>query len=209
MLDGLCTSFGRLRNATVMLGLALMSCAFGTHAAVALPAPTAGGVASAGAVSCPLKPSSATPTGEAWAFTATGLPSGPHAGISSSYVHGRGTWSGGRGGGTICDQDRGGAHLSHDLVLAVAGPSHVSPGITRLGRLGVGLALEVTVSASDDPACAAGNRGTTTLFASYYQGHHDSVQLRFNGACSAYDATFAGAALLVLIANNGHQVNSA
>jgi hypothetical protein len=158
---------------------------------------------------CPLKPSSKTPTGEAWAFTVTGTPSTPHHGISSSYAHGRGAWTSGRGRGTICRQDSGPGHTSLNLVLTVAGRASISPGVTRLGRRGVELVLRVTVSASDDERCLPGARGTVTLFASYYQGHHDSVQFRLPSGCAAYGATYLGAQVHALIARNGHQVNAA
>ena len=170
------------------------------------PAPSALS-ASADPAACPLKPSSASPSGEAWAFTQTGPPSSSHPGIASSYTHGRGTWTGGHGAGTICNQDSVSGHPSHNLVLAVAGAARISPHITRLGHLGVGLVLNVTVSASDDQSCPAQTRGTVTLFASYYQGHHDSLQLHLAGACSAYDYTYTGSQLHVLIAENGRQVN--
>jgi len=165
--------------------------------------------ASAVPARCPLKPSSAIPSGDAWAFSETGPPSTPHPGITSSYTHGRGTWTGGRGGGTICSEDSAPARPSHNLVLTVSGSARISPGITRLGRLGTGLVLNMTVAASDDQACPAGTRGTVTMFASYYQGHHDSVRLHFTSACAGYDYTFLGSALYALIAKDGHQVNSA
>jgi hypothetical protein len=170
-------------------------------------APASGVAASADPAACPLKASSLAPTGEAWAFTQTGAPSSAHPGITSSYTHGRGTWSNGHGAGTICNEDSVSAAPSHNLVLAVAGAAHISPRITHLGHLGVGLVLHVTVSASDDQTCAAGTRGTVTLFASYYQQHRDSVQLRFSGGCDAYDYTYTGSQLHVLIADDGRQVN--
>jgi hypothetical protein len=171
------------------------------------PGPASAQSASADPATCPLKPSSQSPTGEAWAFTQTGPPSSPHPGITSSYTHGRGAWTSGHGAGTICNEDSVTGHPSHNLVLAVAGSARVSPHITRLGHLGAGLALNVTVSASDDQTCPAGTRGTVTLFASYYQEHHDSLQLHLAGTCSSYDYTYTGAQLHVLIANEGRQVN--
>jgi hypothetical protein len=48
-----------------------------------------------------------------------------------------------------------------------------------------------------------------TIFASYYQGHHDRVQLHFAPACAAEDATFLGQQLHALIAREGLQVNHA
>jgi hypothetical protein len=163
--------------------------------------------AQSAAVKCPLKASSALPGGEAWAFTATGVPVSPHAGIKSAYVHGRGTWTHGRGAGTICSADMPASGAARDIVLSVGGAARVSPGITELGRKGVGLALNVKVSASDDPACALGTRGSVTVFASYFQGHHDRVQLHFVAGCTGENATFQGPQLHALIAREGRQVN--
>jgi len=161
------------------------------------------------AVKCPLKPSSALPGGEAWAFTSTGAPSSPHAGISSAYVHGRGTWTHGHGAGTICGAEMPASGTARDVVLRVVGSAHISPGITQLARKGVGLTLSVKVSASDDPACVLGTRGSVSIFASYFQAHHDRVQLHFAAGCAAQDATFTGPALRALIAREGRQVNHA
>jgi hypothetical protein len=161
-----------------------------------------------GTAQCPLKPTSTIPGGEAWAFTVTGRPSTPRGGVSSTYTHGRGGWGGARGSGTICSQDTITGHAPRDLVLKVGGSAHVSPGITRLGRLGTGLALNVTVLASNDEHCVSGTRGTVVLFASYYQGHRDSVQLHFAAGCASHDATYLGPHVVALIARNGHQVNA-
>jgi hypothetical protein len=165
--------------------------------------------ASGGSAHCPLKPSSTIPSGEAWAFTTTGPPSTSSPGLISTYAHGRGTWSGGRGRGTICRQDTRSGSSRRDIVLSVVASAHVSPRITRLGRLGVGLVLSVTVSASDDTGCSPGARGTVTLFASYYEGHRDSIQFHFAAACASYDATYLGPRVYTLIARNGRQVNHA
>jgi hypothetical protein len=170
---------------------------------------SAGAGAAAPLAKCPLKPSSSLPKGEAWAFTATGVPASAHAGITSTYAHGRGTWTHGHGGGTICRADAQAGGPSRNIVLSVSGRARVSPGITQLGRRGVGLILSATVSASDYAACAVGTRATVTIFASYYEGHRDRVQLRFGGGCASENATFLGRKLLALIARNGHQVNSA
>lgn len=156
---------------------------------------------------CPLQPTSATPSGEAWAFTETSPPATPHPGIVSSYSHGRGSWGAGRGAGTICTEDGVAGLPAHNLVLAVTGAAHISPQITRLGHLGTGLALNVKVAASDDHTCAAGTNGTVALFASYYQGHHDSFELRLSGGCGSYRYTYTGTQVHVLIADNGRQVN--
>jgi hypothetical protein len=181
----------------MLLGVLVLAVLGATPAAGAATDPAA----------CPLKASSQTPSGEAWAFTQTGPPSSPHPGVTSSYTHGRGTWSSGHGSGTICNEESVSGKPSENLVLAVAGSAHVSPRITRLGHLGAGLVLRVTVSASDDVSCPSGTAGTVTLFASYYQEHRDSLQLHLGGGCSAFDYTYTGPALHVLIADDGRQVN--
>jgi hypothetical protein len=114
---------------------------------------------------------------------------------------------GGRASGTICLQISSSGGASHNIVLSVAGSSHLSPGVTRLAHRGVELALRASVAASDDLKCPTGAHGSVTIFASYYEQHHDSVQLRFAGACTSYNATFAGSQLVALIAENGRQVN--
>ncbi len=199
MLDCLTQSSKRLAGLLAAVGLALIVGSSGAAAADA--SGSAGGEAA-----CPLKAASTIPSGEAWAFTETGAPSSPHPGIASSYTHGRGTWANGRGTGTICNEDSASGHPSHNLVLAVAGAARVSREITRLGHLGVGLVLELAVAASDDPACTPGTKGTATLFASYFQEHHDSVALRFSGGCSAYDYTYSGSEVHVVIADDGRAV---
>lgn len=158
---------------------------------------------------CPLKPSSTLPTGEAWSFTDGGLPAPPHPPLASSYVHGRGDWGGGHGSGTICLQETSAGASAHTIVLAVSGSAPISPGITRLGLPGVGLLLHTKVSASDDPSCIPGARGSVNLFASYHEIHDDLAQLHLGGGCGAYDYTLKGSELRVLIAREGHQVNSA
>lgn len=177
--------------------------------ASALLAGASAGAAGPGSARCPIKAASAASALVQWAFTETGAPSGSHPGIASSYTHGRGTWVSGRARGTICHQDSAPGAPSRNLVLSVTGSARLSPGITRLGLPGVQLTLPVSVSASDDPACPAGVRGSVTLFASYHEVHRDSVRLRFAAACAAHDHVYTGARLHVLIARNGHQVNSA
>jgi len=187
------------------VGVGLLGVAAGLS--VFAVAVTTGSAATAGLPKCPLKSSSNIPPGEVWAFHDTGAPSTPHPGIASSYTHGRGTWGGGHGGGTICDEDRLASGQPHAIVLTVAGPSRVSPLVTRLGHPGVELGLSVSVAASNDPACPTRTHGAVTIFASYHEVHDDSVQLHFGGACSAYNATFLGSSLSALIADNGRQVN--
>lgn len=172
----------------------------------------AGGIAPAGAsqadpARCPLQSTSTIPPGDAWAFHDSGLPASSHQGVSSSYIHGRGDWGGGRGSGTICQEHGSSSGPAHNIVLTAEASASVTPRVTRLGHLGVALSLQVSVAASDDPACLPGTRSAVMIFASYYEGHHDSLQLHFAGSCTAYDATFSGPALYALIASSGHQVN--
>jgi hypothetical protein len=93
-------------------------------------------------------------------------------------------------------------------VLAVAGASTLSPRITKLGYLGVGLVIGVRVSATDDAACAKGTKGTVTMFASYYSVHRDLIVLRFGAACADHDHSFTGTAVHLEISRSGAQVNS-
>lgn len=157
---------------------------------------------------CPLKVGSPSGGDVQWAFTETGPPSGGHRGISSSYTHGRGSWTSGRATGRICSQDSLTKGPSRNLVIGVAGKAKLSPRITELGLLGVRLALPVRISASDDRACAAGTRGTVTLFASYFAVHRDSLSLHFAVGCADHDHLYRGSQLHVLIARHGAQVNS-
>ncbi len=175
--------------------------------ACALATAPATGATSADPAHCPLQSSSAIPPGDAWAFHDTALPAAAHAGVSSSYIHGRGSWGGGHGSGTICQQQGAASGPAHNIVLSAEGPASVSPRVIRLGHLGVTLSLHAKVAASDDPACVPATPVGVTIFASYYEGHHDSLQLHFAGSCSAFDATFSGPALYALIAASGHQVN--
>lgn len=157
---------------------------------------------------CPIGAGSPSGGSVQWAFTESGPPSGSHPGIASSYTHGRGNWSGGHATGTACHEDSlTGGHGSRELVLKIAGPARLSPGITRMGLPGVGLELKGSVSASNDPECATGTHGTVMLFASYHAVHSDSLQLRFTGGCSDHDHTYTGSQLHVLITRGGAQVN--
>jgi hypothetical protein len=110
--------------------------------------------------------------------------------------------------GTICSNDSGGGAAGRNIVLSVSGPSRLSPKIMKLGLAGVGIALPVTVSGSNDSACPAGSGGTVTLFASYYSVHRDSIVLHFSSACADHDHTFTGSIVHVLIARDGRQVNT-
>lgn len=180
------------------------------YGAVTLPARAAsrGAAHIATSAKCPIGAGSPSGGSVQWAFTETGPPSGSHPGIASSYTHGRGNWSGGHATGTACHEDSlTGGHGSRELVLKIAGSAKLSPGIVRMGLPGVGLELKGTVSASSDPACATGTRGTVTLFASYHAVHSDSLQLRFVGGCSDHDHTYTGSQLHVLITRDGAQVN--
>jgi hypothetical protein len=144
-----------------------------------------------------------------WAFSELGAPTPVSATVNWSWTRGHGSWSSGRASGTICSQDKGGGLASRNLVLTVSGTSTLSPKITKLGLLGVGIVLPVAVSASDDAACPQGTRGSLTLFASYFAVHRDSIVLHFAAPCSSHDHRFSGTTVHVLIARNGHQVNTA
>ncbi|MGD1051271.1 MAG: hypothetical protein ABR947_09390 [Solirubrobacteraceae bacterium] len=188
--------------------------AAGLAAAAALAGiPAAAATARMASVHCPAAASTApanAPGAVQWEFSQLGPPTPASASGSSSWTRGAGTWTAGRAAGTICTNDSGGTLASsRDLVLAVAGSSKLTPKITRFGLLGVGLVVPVKVSASDDAACPAGATGSVTLFASYYSVHHDSVALSFASGCSDHDHTFTGAQVHILIASDGHQVDSA
>ena len=158
------------------------------------------------AVTCPL--AAGTPTGGQvqWAFSVTKIPPNSPAAVTNVYTHGHGNWAQGRGAGTICEQYYG---TDRDVVvLAVSGKSQLSPHITRMGLLGVGLRLGLTVSASDDQTCPTGTAGTMTFFASYYSVHRDTAELHFATACAAHDVTFSGGSLRLMIGASGRQVNS-
>lgn len=172
-------------------------------------ASVAGGATGTAKVKCPIKASGASSPVE-WAFTESAPPSSPHRGIASSYTHGKGRWQGGKATGAVCHADLlSGGKGSQNLVLAMSGAAKLSPRVTRLGLLGVELALKVKVAASDDSACPVGTNGTVTLFASYYAVHKDSLELSFRGGCADHDHRYAGGALHVLITRKGAQVNSA
>jgi len=169
----------------------------------------AGGAAAA--VTCPASASAATTstTGPVqWAFSVLGAPTTGASGVKSSWTRGNGTWNTGRATGTICSEDKAPGSPRRDLVLKVSGSSVLAPHTTRLGLLGVSIVLPVTVTASDDAACAKATHGTITLFASYYSVHRDSIVLHFTGGCAAHDHTFTGTIVRVLITRNGAQVNS-
>jgi hypothetical protein len=191
----------RIRPIAVVLAL----CPAG---AFALAAAAGGAPAATAKVKCPIKASGASSPVE-WAFTESSPPSGAHKGIASSYTHGKGRWQGGKATGAVCHEDSlSGGKGSRNLVLAMSGPSKLSPRVTRLGLLGVELALKVKVSASDDSACPVGTKGTVTLFASYFAIHRDSLTLSFGGGCADHSHRYGGSSLHVLITRKGAQVNS-
>ena len=182
----------RLIALAVLVGLVALRAAGGAGAAVTCPASAA---AASGAVQ--------------WEFGVIGAPTAGASGVTSSWTRGKGTWSAGAASGPICESDSGSGIPKRDIVLRASGSSTLSPQIKRYGLLGVGLALGVRVSASDDRACPVGTSGTVTLFASYYSTHRDSIALRFRGGCADHDHTFTGSIVRVLIARDGAQVNSA
>ena len=175
-------------------------------AAAATFAPSTG--ATTTAVRCPASvASSAGPV--QWLFSELGAPSSTSATVNWSWTRGGGSWSAGRASGTICSTDKGGGLATRNLVLRVSGTSTLSPMITKLGLLGVGIVLPVSVSASDDARCPRGTPGSLTLFASYYSVHRDSIVMHFAPACASHDHSFGGTIVHVEIARDGHQVNSA
>jgi hypothetical protein len=175
---------------------------------ISLASASAGPAHEAASARCPIGAGSPSGGSVQWAFTESAPPSGSHPGITSSYTHGRGNWSGGHASGVACHEDSlTGGHGSRELVLKITGAARLSPGITRMGLRGVALELKGTVSASNDPECATGTHGTVTLFASYYSVHRDSLQLRFAGGCADHDHTYTGSQLHVLLTRNGAQVN--
>jgi hypothetical protein len=175
-------------------------------AATATLAPSTG--ATTTAVRCPA--SVATSAGPVqWLFSALGAPTSGSAKVNWSWTRGGGSWNTGRASGTICSEDKGGGLPARNLVLRVSGSSTLSPMITKLGLLGVGIVLPVSVSASDDASCPRGTPGSVTLFASYYSIHRDSIVMHFAPACASHDHSFGGTIVHVEIARNGHQVSTA
>jgi hypothetical protein len=144
-----------------------------------------------------------------WVWSAIGAPSSAAASVSSSVSGGHGTWRKGQAGGTICVQLTGSGGARRNVVLTVSGPSKLSPSVTKLHELGIGLVLAVTVSATDDAAaCPDATTGTVRLFASYYEVHKDRAILTFAAPCAGDDLTFEGSILHVEIARDGHQITS-
>jgi len=188
------------RNAAAALAVAALGCC----AALLGGAPSA----TAAKVSCPASASASSGPVQ-WAFSELGAPHSGSGGANWSWTHGTGSWNAGSAIGTICSEDKGPSIARRDLVLHVSGASVLSPHVTRGGMLGVALVLPVTVSASNDPACAAQTKGTVSLFATYYSVHVDTIALHFSGGCADHDHAFSGAIVKVLIARNGAQVNSA
>ncbi len=173
--------------------------------------PAAGASASVTAVKCPAAASTAPPSSAVavqWEFSQIGSPTPANPSVSSSWTRGSGSWSAARASGTVCSNAGGGGMATRELVLAVSGASKLSPQTTKLGLLGVGIVLPVTVTATNDTACPRGTVGSVTLFASYYAVHRDSIALHFAPACADHDLVFTGASVHVLIARDGHQVNS-
>ena len=178
-----------------------------TIACLATLAPVPTGAAAASAKCPAAAAASAGPV--QWVFSELGAPSPVSPTVNWSWTHGSGGWSSSRASGMICSQDRGGGLATRNLVLKVSGASTLSPRITKLGLLGVGIVLPVTVSATDDPSCPRGTKGSVTLFASYFAVHRDSIVMHFGSPCASHDHRFISSTVHVLIARNGHQVNTA
>jgi len=187
-------------------GARAIAVAVGAACLLATIGAAADGTPSKLAVTCPLAAGAPTGGQVQWAFSVTKIPPNSPPGVTDVYTHGHGNWAQGRGAGTICEQYYG---TDRDVVvLAVSGQSKLSPHITRMGLLGVGLRLRLTVSASDEQTCPTGTTGTITFFASYYTVHRDTAELHFATACATHELAFSGGSLRVLIGENGHQVNS-
>ena len=166
--------------------------------------------AAAATVTCPASASSASANSAGpvqWAFSVIGAPTAGAQGVTWSWTRGKGAWNSGQATGAICSEEKG-SFPRRELVLKVTGNSLLVPKTTRLGLLGVSIAVPVTVGATDDTNCPKGTRGTVTLFASYYSVHRDSIVVHFAGACTDHNHTFTGSIVKVLIARNGAQVNS-
>ena len=126
-----------------------------------------------------------------WAFNAI---------LTSSYLHGRGSFSGGRATGSICQQDSARSRATVHLVLSVHGSGgSLARGITVGGTLGAQLVLPVTVSGSEDPACRVGTHGRVTLFSSYNGVHADTVSIHFNGSCATHQHFYRGSQVHVAL----------
>jgi hypothetical protein len=176
-------------------------------AAIVLAATAASAGASPETVRCPAS-AGASAGAVQWEFTALGVPNTPSGAVDWSWTRGRGSWNGGKASGTVCAEDRGHGIATRDLVLTASGGSVLTPHVTEHGMLGVSLVIGVRVHATDDAHCPTGTHGTITLFASYYSVHVDTIALHFTGGCGDHDHSFGGSVVHVLIARNGHQVNS-
>ena len=166
--------------------------------------------AAAATVTCPASAGAATANSAGavqWEFSVLGAPTAGAQGVTWSWTRGKGAWTSGQASGTICSEEKG-SFPRRELVLKAGGSSLLAPKTTRLGLLGVSVAVPVTVSATDDTSCPKGTRGTITLFASYYSVHRDSIVVHFAGACTDHNHTFTGTIVKVLITRNGAQVNS-
>jgi hypothetical protein len=164
--------------------------------------------ATADPAQCPAGIASSSTTVQ-WVWSAIGKPASGAASVISSVSGGNGTWRKGRASGTICAQLTQSGGVRHNIVLTVSGPAKLSPSITKLHELGIGLVLAVTVSATDDAAaCPDATTGTVALFASYYEVHKDRAILTFAAPCAGYDLTFKGSILHIEIARDGHQIKS-
>jgi hypothetical protein len=179
----------------VVCGAVALAVALGSVAATA-----------AAKVTCPT--SSDTGGTVQWAFSVIGPPTPPTPAGYKSWTRGEGNWTRGTATGAVCVSDSGGGLPARSLVLAPAGGSTITPHITELGLLGVGLVLPVRVASSNDTACPKGSIGDVKLFASYYGTHKDRITTHFAGGCAGHNHTFTGSGVRVLIAHDGAQVNT-
>ncbi len=133
---------------------------------------------------------------QAWGFHA-GAPITKAAG---SYAHGRGSLSGTRAGGAICQVDRVAGSPDRQIILSI-GHGAVTPAhaVTVGGALGNEMRLPVRVAGSTDPRCKVGTTGTVTLFATYNGIHDDSVRFAFAKACTSHDHVYSGSGVVALV----------
>jgi hypothetical protein len=91
--------------------------------------------------------------------------------------------------GIACDVNRDGTGILVSIGHRVLYSSHHA---VMFGFPGNILRTHVLVLKSTDPSCAAGTRGTLTVFASYNNVVRDSVQLAFPHACKSHAHRYTG-----------------
>jgi hypothetical protein len=122
-------------NRTTNRARGLAAWGLGTLVVLLLAVPAG---ARSGNVACPLAPGAPSGGDVQWAFSDSGRPVGDE--VTTSYVHGRGSWTSARATGTACTTDalRKGSGVRH-LVLTVSGKSKLTGRVTQGGLLGPSL----------------------------------------------------------------------